>query len=80
MTEAEFMAWAADELENYKASPEFKTRVAAVLERQKAGEDLSIEQIAAALQIPLWLAELSMLTAIQQTQARIILPENGKVN
>ena len=74
------MKWAADELQQYQASPEFKVRVADLCRRQDAGEDFTIEQIAAALEIPLWLAELSLLTAIEQTAAHVIIPVNGAVN
>ena len=57
MAEAESMKWAADELQQYQASTQLRFRVADLCRRQDAGEYFTIEQIAAALEIPLWLAE-----------------------
>ena len=80
MSPEQFMAWASDQLNQYQTSPKFKGLCADVITRQHAGEFLTVAQIAEALEIPLWLAELSMERAIASIQARVAVPDSTAVN
>lgn len=63
----------------YVSSSEFKRRCAEVITRQKEGEDLSLSEIADALDIPVELAARWATEAADKMLSRLIVPDNGRL-
>lgn len=80
MTPEDFYNFASDELIRYATSNDFKARAANILERQAAGEDFTVQQIADALGIPLWLGELCVLQAMKSVEGHVQIPERHSVH
>jgi hypothetical protein len=80
MTHEQFIAFATVQFAEYEKSPGFKVRVTKVLERQAAGEDLTIREIAQSLGLPLWLAEMALISVMAEFQGRVILSDENLVN
>jgi hypothetical protein len=80
MNKLKFAKWVRGELADFVISDEFKRRCASVRQRQAAGENLGIPEIATALGVPLWLCEAALLQVEQRMAARVIVPETSTVN
>jgi hypothetical protein len=59
-------------LQHYVMTELFKLRVADVIARQKGGEDLSLEQIAEALHLPIEIVAAQMAQTINDHAGRIL--------
>jgi hypothetical protein len=68
------------QLLEYVSSDLFKIRCSEIRQRQDAGEDFDLPQLAEALGIPLVLADIWLASMTEKVLARIVVPDNGGVS
>ena len=80
MTDAEFIQFCADEIRAAKARPDFAERQTAVLARIDAGEIMAPDDIAQALDCPLWMVELDWMRAKREIVGHLVQHDEGAPN
>lgn len=78
ITDADFKLWIAQQLPNYLIHDDFKRRCADVVAAQSEGRCLTLNELAAALQVPLEFCDAMVIETARRFQPSIwVDPETG---